>query len=166
MDKDGNVTFSDCKPGESDSVRMEVEEGPTEAEILEAKEQAKKEMNEFNRITGQSDSPSDLPDQPATTDTKKSQERHSGTKTSMSRKKREAQQIVLDEKCQVAREKIQNVERAQYVEECVQGRSRRTREECERCYADHGADTATRGPLYLDLPECVEAYELRRNLNR
>ena len=76
------------------------------------------------------------------------------------------QQVALDERCQIAREKILGVERAQYVEECVNDRSRRTREECERFYADHGNATAARGPLYMELPECVEAHEFRQNRGR
>lgn len=75
-------------------------------------------------------------------------------------------QIALDEQCQVTRERILSVERARYVEECVQGRSRSTREECERFYADHGNATLTRGPLYMNLPECVEAHAFRQNRDR
>ena len=78
----------------------------------------------------------------------------------------ESQQAALDGQCQTAREAILSVERAQYVEECVEGRSRRTRAECERFYADHGNATATRGPLYMNLPECVEAHEFRQNQSR
>ncbi|MEM8769965.1 MAG: hypothetical protein AAGE43_21225, partial [Pseudomonadota bacterium] len=75
----------------------------------------------------------------------------------------EAEQLALDEACQTAREKILAPERARFVEECVQDRSRRSREECERFYADHGNATAARGPLYMDLPECVQAHEFRQN---
>ena len=89
----------------------------------------------------------------------------SGTKTRLSRKQLDAQQIALDEQCRIAREKILSVERAQYVEECVQDR-RRTREECERFYASHGDATFTSPPLHLDLPECVEAHKFRQNRSR
>jgi hypothetical protein len=166
VDRDGNVTFSDCKSGAADSARVEVDKGPTEAEVLEAKEQAKKEMEDFNRITEHSDAPSDSPDAPAPAATEESREYSSGTKTKMSRKQHEAHQVALDEKCQTAREKILSVERARFVEECVQGRSRSTREECERFYADHGNATAVRAPLYMDLPECIEAHEFRQTRSR
>jgi hypothetical protein len=35
-----------------------------------------------------------------------------------------------------------------------------------RFYADHGNTTAARGPLYMDLPECVEAHQFRQNRSR
>jgi hypothetical protein len=166
IDEEGNVTFSDCQAADSDSTQIEVSEGPTEAEIVEAKEQAKQEIDAFNEIVGVPDSPATA-SEPITAPLESAPRMPaSGTDTRLSRERRDAQQIALDEQCKIAREKILSVERAQYVEECVQGRSRRTREECERFYADHGAATAARGPLYADLPECVEAFEFRRNLNR
>ena len=169
IDEEGNVTFSDCQAVDSDSTQVEVSEGPTEEEILEAKERAKRQIDAFNEIVGKPDSPATISDTPTTSPSESAHRTPASgtkTKTRLSREQNEARQIALDEQCQIAREKILSVERAQYVEECVQDSSRRSREECERFYADHGAATATRGPLYLDLPECVEAYEFRRNLNR
>jgi hypothetical protein len=166
VDKDGNVTFSECKPGDVESARVEVDEGPTDAEIIEAKEQAQKQMDDFNRISGPSDVPSSFSGASDAAAIEKSLESSSGTKTRISRQQQEELQIALDEKCQVAREKILSVERTQYVEECVQGRSRSTREECERFYADHGNATPARGPLYMDLPECIEAHEFRQSRSR
>jgi hypothetical protein len=167
IDEEGNVTFSDCQAGDSDSTRIEVREGPTEAEILEAKERAKQEIDAFDEIIGAPDSPATAADIPITSPLKSAPRMPtSGTKTRLSRKQLDAQQIALDEQCQIAREKILSVERAQYVEECVQDRSRRSREECERFYADHGDATYTRGPLHYDLPECVEAHEFRQNRSR
>ena len=164
IDEEGNVTFTDCQAVGSDSTQIEVSEGPTEAKILEAKERAKQEIDAFNEITGTPDSPGTASDTPITSPLESAPRMPaSGTKTRLSREQLDAQQIALDEQCEIAREKILGVERAQYVEECVQDRSRRNREECERFYATHGDATSTRGPLHLDLPECVEAYKFRRN---
>jgi hypothetical protein len=167
VDEEGNVSFTDCQAADSDSTHIEMKDVPTEEEILQAKERAKQQIDAFDEIIGTSDSPATPSDTPAGSPSESApQMPASVTRTRWSREQDEARQIALDEQCQIAREKILSVERAQYVEECVQGRSRRTREECEHFYADHGAATATRGPLYLDLPECVEAYEFRRDLNR
>jgi len=167
IDEEGNVTFTDCQATDSDSTRIEVSEGPTEAEILEAKERAKQEIDAYDEIFDAPDSPATASDIPITSPLESAPRMPaSGTKTRLSREQLDAQQIALDEQCQIAREKILSVERAQLVEECVQGLSKRTREECERFHADHGDATDIRGPLYLELPECVEAYEFRRNLKR
>lgn len=169
IDEEGNVTFSDCQALDSDSTQVEVSEGPTEEEILEAKERAKQQIDAFNEIIGKPDSPATTLATPATSPSESAHRTPASsrkTKTRLAREQKEARQIALDEQCRIAREKILSVERAQYVEECVQGGSRRSRDECERFYADHGAATATSGPLYVDLPECLEAYEFRRNLNR
>lgn len=167
VDNDGNITFSDCDKAASEATRIEVEEGPTQAEILEAIKQAQREIEDFNQLTGAPDSPPGSSGPSRTSAATASPRPASGTKTSMSRRERDATQIALDEQCQLAREKILSVERAQLVEECVQGRSRRTREECERFYADHGNATAGgRAPLYMDLPACVEAHEFRQSRSR
>ena len=164
IDEEGNVTFTDCQAADSDSTRIEVSEGPTEAEILEAKERVKQEIDAYDEIIGAPDSPATASDLPITSPLESAPRAPaSGKKTRLSREQLDAQQIALDEQCQIAREKILSVERAQLVEECVQGLSGRTREECERFYADHGDATDTRPQLYLDLPECVEAYNFQRN---
>lgn len=85
---------------------------------------------------------------------------------SSSRRALDEEQVRLDDHCAAAREVILSRERTELVAECVADRSRRTRAECERFYADHGDATAARGPLYLDLPECVEAHEFRQNRPR
>ncbi len=164
IDEEGNVTFSDCQAVDSDSARIEVREGPTEAEILEAKERAKQEIDAYDEIIGAPDSPATAPDIPITSPLESAPRMPaSGTKTRLSREQLDAQQRALDEQCQIAREKILSVERAQYVEECIQDGSRGARKECERFYADHGDATDTRSQLHLDLPECVEAYKFRRS---
>jgi len=67
----------------------------------------------------------------------------------------------LDAACETAREAKLAPERAAFVDECVAGG--RKHDECVRFYADHGQRAGNRPPLYLDLPECVEAFELRRS---
>ena len=137
-------------------------EGPTEAEILAAKERAKREINAFDEIVGASDSPATV--SPTNAPLKTTPRIPvSGTKIRLSGEQLDAQQISLDKQCEIAREKVLRVERAQYVEECVQERRMSNREACERFYATHGAATATSPPLHLDLPECVEAYKFQRN---
>lgn len=78
------------------------------------------------------------------------------------------QQAALDQRCQEAREAILSVERGRLVEECVEKEwPRRDRAGCERFYADHGNATAGgRAPLYMNLPECVEAHQFRQNSAR
>ena len=162
VDEQGNVSFSDCGQNDQTSTRIEASEGPTEAEILEAQAQAKQEMDAFNEITG-------APDPPATSSSKSVPGKPASGAHASPRKRREqmhAQQAALDEQCQNDREVILSVERAQYVEECVRGNSRSTREECVRFYADHGDATRVRGMLYMNLPSCVEAHEFRNNRSR
>ena len=80
----------------------------------------------------------------------------------LSADEREARQAELDAACESARQKKIAVERAKYIEECVETEMRADRAACERFYADYGANTAGRAPLYYDLPACVEAHEYRR----
>lgn len=74
----------------------------------------------------------------------------------------EEEQARLDAACEAAREAKLAPERARLVEECVEQEQRPDRAACERFYADYGNQSGNRAPLYLDLPECVEAFEHRR----
>ena len=76
---------------------------------------------------------------------------------------RAAKQAELDAACEAARQEKIVVERAKYIEECVETGMRADRAACERFYADYGANTAGRAPLYYDLPQCVAAHEYRRS---
>ncbi len=69
----------------------------------------------------------------------------------------------LDAACEAARERKLEPERARYVQECVQTKMKSTLEECQRFYADYGARTGDRAPLYYDLPECVTAFDYRQS---
>lgn len=72
---------------------------------------------------------------------------------------REAKQAQLDAACEQAREQHLAPLREEFIEECVREEQFSTREECETFYADYGAQSGKRAPLFYDLPECVEAFE-------
>ena len=72
---------------------------------------------------------------------------------------RDQKQAKLDAVCEQAREKQLAPMRAQFVEECVQNKEQSDRKACETFYADFGAQSGGRAPLFYDLPECVEAFE-------
>jgi len=74
----------------------------------------------------------------------------------------EEAQARLDAECEAAREAKLAPERKRLVEECVEKKQRPDRAACERFAADYGNQSGNRAPLYLDLPECVKAFEHRR----
>ncbi len=75
---------------------------------------------------------------------------------------RAARQAELDAACEAARQEKIAVERAKYIEECVETGQRADRAACERYYADYGGNMAGRPPLHYDLPACEAAHEYRR----
>jgi hypothetical protein len=79
---------------------------------------------------------------------------------------RKARQAELDAACEAAREAKLERERVRLVEECVENEQRSDRASCERFYADYGARTNHRGPLFYDLPECEKAHEYRTSYRR
>ena len=78
-------------------------------------------------------------------------------------RKRDQEQARLDAVCEQAREKQLAPMRAQFVEECVENKQQRDRKACETFYADFGAQSGRRAPLFYDLPECVEAFEYQNS---
>jgi hypothetical protein len=72
----------------------------------------------------------------------------------------------LDQACEAARQAKLTPIRAQLVEECVANKERSDRAACERFNADYGNHTGNRAPLFMDLPECVEAFDYRQNNSR
>lgn len=78
----------------------------------------------------------------------------------------EDEQARLDAACEAAREEKLAPEREAHVEECVKTGQRPDRAACERFYADWGNQAGNRAPLYMDLPECVKAFEHRRSQGR
>ncbi len=81
----------------------------------------------------------------------------------LAKESREDKQAQLDGKCEVARQKKLVPIRKQLVDECVANKEFPSREECTRFYADYGARTGQRAPLFYDLPECVSAFEYQQS---
>ena len=71
----------------------------------------------------------------------------------------------LRQRCEAAREAEIAPLREAAIEECAsRPRNSRTREDCERMYADFGGgggtiDGGARPAMFIDLPECVEYFE-------
>jgi len=82
---------------------------------------------------------------------------------SLADRARDQKQAKLDAVCEQAREKQLAPMRAQFVEECVQNKEQPDRKACETFYADFGAQSGRRAPLFYDLPECVEAFEYQNS---
>ena len=78
-------------------------------------------------------------------------------------RKRDEKQAKLDAVCEQAREVKLAPMREEFVEECVTEGQQRDRESCEDFYADFGAQSGNRAPLFFDLPECVEAFEFQNS---
>lgn len=55
--------------------------------------------------------------------------------------------------------------RSSYVEECVRDEGK-DRAYCEKFYADYGAGTGNRGPMFYDLPECATAFDYQKSQRR
>ena len=79
---------------------------------------------------------------------------------------REAEQARLDALCEEAREKKLAPMREEFVEECVREGHQRDRQACVDFYADFGAQSGNRAPLFYDLPECVEAFDFQNSQRR
>lgn len=74
---------------------------------------------------------------------------------------RRAKQAQLDAICAEAREKKIKPLRDELIEKCVEKEKHPDRAKCERYYKNFGEQSATRGPMFYDLPECVRAHEHR-----
>lgn len=70
----------------------------------------------------------------------------------------------LNAACEAARERKLAPLRAQFIQECI-SQQRKDPDYCQRFYADYGRRSGKRAPLFLDLPECVEAFEFQRTHN-
>ena len=69
----------------------------------------------------------------------------------------------MDAACETARESQLTSDRDKYVNECVENGEKKDRAACEKFYADYGAGSPSRPPLYYDLPECRRAFEHRQS---
>lgn len=76
---------------------------------------------------------------------------------------RDQEQARLDAICEEAREKKLAPMREEFVEECVREGHQRDRQACEAFYADFGAQSGNRAPLFYDLTECVEAFDFQNS---
>ncbi len=68
----------------------------------------------------------------------------------------------LDQACETARERRLAPLRAQHTDECVV-KWKKERAYCERFYRGYGSRLGNRAPLFYDLPECVTAFNYRKN---
>jgi hypothetical protein len=76
---------------------------------------------------------------------------------------REEKQSQLDAACEAAREKKLAPLRNKFVDECVRNKEQDSRAACQSYYADYGAQTGNRAPLFYDLPQCVDAFEYQQS---
>lgn len=68
----------------------------------------------------------------------------------------------LDAACEAARQEKLAPLREKYIEKCVEEQGK-DREYCTRFYRDYGERSGDRPAFFYDLPECVEAWEFKRN---
>ena len=75
----------------------------------------------------------------------------------------EARQAELDFKCEAAREEKLMPERMVIMDECLTAKySTNTEEDCQRIAATYNGNHINDNPRYYDLPECVAAFEHKR----
>lgn len=75
-------------------------------------------------------------------------------------RERYARQEKLDEVCEQARQEKLAPLKEKHAQECIDKGSGPAW--CKKYYADYGHKMGKRAPLFYDLPECVEAFELRK----
>lgn len=82
----------------------------------------------------------------------------------------EERQAKLDRLCEIAREEKLKPARKKLIEECIREWGKE-KSECEQFYQDYGdavrlANGVIRPKLFLDLPECVKAFEFQRSYRK
>jgi len=82
--------------------------------------------------------------------------------TAIADKDRPQKQAELDKACEAAREQQLAPMRQQQIDDCVQ-KDKKTQAECESAFANYGARSGTRAPLFYDLPECEEAFAYKKS---
>ena len=80
----------------------------------------------------------------------------------LAKESRQEKQARLDRACEDARERVLKPLVAEYIEECITNKERPNREECEIYYANYGAQSGRKAPLFYDLPECVIAFDYKQ----
>lgn len=103
----------------------------------------------------------------------KSEAKAGATALSVSKDSKDISQMSadqLDVVCQQKREALIAPERERLIQDCIENKGK-SQEYCERYFADYGnahrLGTGMMQPaLYMDLPECVAAFEARKRENR
>jgi len=161
-DESGVVHFDEKCPGNVTSAIVATEGERTDSQIKAAEEHSKSLLSEPTqsiKSTRKSQRPESVIHAGVTAD--------SSPQVSKDFSQMSAEQ--LDVMCEEEREKRLAPEREQLIQNCVnKGRSQGY---CERYHSDYGAaqriigTNQVRPALYLDLPECVAAWEARRKKN-
>ena len=89
-----------------------------------------------------------------------------GVSASASSDKRTRKQAELDQACEAARQEKIAPMRQEFVRECVEEQQFETHAACETFFADYGARSGTRAPLFYNLPPCVEAFDYQQSERR
>jgi hypothetical protein len=161
-DESGVVHYDEQCPDNVTSAIVATEGERTESQIRAAEEHSKSLLSE---------------PAPVIKPTRKSQSSESGinagvTEHSRAQDSGDLSQMSadqLDVMCEKEREKRLAPEREQLIQNCIVNQ-RSSQEYCERYYSDYGAAQAiepgrVRPALYMDLPECVAAWEARMKGN-
>ncbi len=152
-DESGVVHFAENCPDNVTSAIVATEGERTESQIKAAEEHSKSLLSEPTQSIKSS---------------KKSQKPDSSPQVSKDFSQMSAEQ--LDVMCEEEREKRLAPEREQLIQNCVNNKGR-SQGYCKRYHSDYGAaqriigTDQVRPALYLDLPECVAAWEARRKKN-
>ena len=159
-DESGVVHYDERCPDNVTSAIVAAEDERTESQIKAADELSKSVLSETtqsNKSRAKSHRPESRNDAGVTAD--------SSPQNSKDFSKMSADQ--LDVLCEEEREKRLAPEREQLIKICV-GETRSSQEHCENYYSDYGAAILNDGTgliqraLYVDLPECVAAWEARQ----
>lgn len=161
-DESGVVHYGDKCPDNVTSAIVGIEGERSESQIRAAEEHSKSLLSEST---------------PVLRPTRKSQSSESGIDAGVIENSRfqdsedfsQMSADELDELCEKEREKRLAPEREQLIKDCVED-WRSSQEYCENYYSDYGAavrlDTGyVRPALYMDLPECVAAWEAKMREN-
>ena len=166
-DENGVVHFDDKCPDNVASTIITTDGERTEGQIRAAEEHSKSLLSKPPRVI---DSTGQTKDSESAIDTEGAA--HEDAPGSVDLSRMSAQQ--LDVMCEKEREKRLAPEREQLIKVCVED-WRSSQDYCENYYSDYGAAQAIFGPggeqvgvrpaLYMDLPECIAAWEAKMNGN-
>ena len=161
-DENGVVHYDEKCPDEVTSAIVSTEDERTESQIRAAEERSKSLLESVQ----------------STKSTEKSQRPESGIQSGVTahvrpQNSKDISQMSAEELevlCEKEREKRLAPEREQLIQNCVTNK-RKEQGYCERYYSSYGAaqrisgTNRVRPAMYMDLPECVAAWEARRKEN-